>query len=218
MIFGEFAAAFPSLFHSWIHAVFAQLGFPDGFLEFLQALLFHNFALGQNIGRDMFLYLILVGIIQGCPSSGLFFAVATYPFFKELQRIQEGLTLAWPHNAAIRRCADDIGAALASFRFLKLLEPTFRLAQEASGLVLNAAKCIIVPLGGPVSEVAPALQQWLNCHLPSWSKFNIRDKAKYLGVFMGPGHVEESWDQALAKFWKEFALLLLVGCRPSLPF
>ena len=55
MIFGDFAAAFPSLFHSWIHAVFAQLGFPDGFLDFLQALLFHNFALGQSNGKNIFL-------------------------------------------------------------------------------------------------------------------------------------------------------------------
>ena len=90
MVFWDFAVAFPSLFHSWIHAVFEQLGFPDGFLDFLQALLFHNSALGQNNGKHFLLYLILVRIIQGCPSSGLVFAVATHPFFKELQRIRMG--------------------------------------------------------------------------------------------------------------------------------
>ena len=157
MIFWDFAAAFSSLFHSWILAVFAQLGFPDGVLEFLNAILFHNFALGQSNGKNVFLYLILVVIIQGCPSSGLVFAVATHPFFKELQRIQEGLNIAWPDCAAIRFCADDIGAALASFRYLALLQPVFKLAQGASGLVLNAAKCVIVPLSGMWPRLLPSL-------------------------------------------------------------
>ena len=63
----DFQAAFPSVSHAWIHAVFRFYGFPSGFLHFLSALLFHNFAIFSGNGPCMFLYLILAGIVQGLP-------------------------------------------------------------------------------------------------------------------------------------------------------
>jgi hypothetical protein len=62
LILWDFATAFPSIFHSWVESVFLRLGFPEGFLDFLNALLFHNFAIGRQGGRDVFLFLIVVGI------------------------------------------------------------------------------------------------------------------------------------------------------------
>ena len=40
----DFKAAFPSISREWIHFVFKKYGFPDWFLSFLEALLFHNFV------------------------------------------------------------------------------------------------------------------------------------------------------------------------------
>ena len=59
--------------HKWLHAVFKAYGFPLGFRLFLEALLHHNFAV---FGPDKkLLYIILAGIVQGCPAAGMCFAV-----------------------------------------------------------------------------------------------------------------------------------------------
>ena len=113
----DFAAAFPSLYHCWILAVFTALKFPDGYVDFLEAIFYHNVAFGLVSGDPIFLYFILCGIIQGCPSSGQVFAIATHPFFKMLEQKQEQLNRARPSSAAIRGCADDISAALGSYKF-----------------------------------------------------------------------------------------------------
>ena len=41
----DFAAAFPSVTHSWILAVLCHFGFPDGFVQFIDCLLTLNVAL-----------------------------------------------------------------------------------------------------------------------------------------------------------------------------
>ena len=41
----DFANAFPSIFHDWILKVLAHLGFPIGFISFIDCLLFHNVAI-----------------------------------------------------------------------------------------------------------------------------------------------------------------------------
>ena len=85
----DFQAAFPSVTHAWIQAVFRFYGFPEGFLHFLSALLFHNFAIFSGNGPNIFLYLILAGIVQGCPSAGSCFAIAADPFFYLLACLQD---------------------------------------------------------------------------------------------------------------------------------
>ena len=44
----DFLAAFPSVRHQWIFAVFRAYGFPEGFCSFIEALLFHNVAYLHN--------------------------------------------------------------------------------------------------------------------------------------------------------------------------
>ena len=71
----------------------------------------------------IFSYLILAGIVQGCPSAGPCFAVACDPFFKDLESLQQKVlshTRSSEH-LVFRGCADDIGAALASYKFLKII-------------------------------------------------------------------------------------------------
>ena len=91
-------------------------GFPLGFLNFLEALFFHNYAIYSSKGFSAFLYWILAGIVQGCPSAGMCFAVAADPFFHLLDKIQAqvpAIDHSYQH-IAIRGCADDIGGSLSS--------------------------------------------------------------------------------------------------------
>ena len=132
----DFQAAFPSVSHACIHAVFRFYGFPEGFLHFLSALLFHNFAIFSGSGPCMFLYLILAGIVQGCPSAGSCFAIAADPFFYLLACLQDKFPAKNQSHSHLhfRGCADDIGAAIASYKFLKVIKPVFDQAEKLQGL------------------------------------------------------------------------------------
>ena len=95
-----------------------------------------------------FLYLILTGIVQGCPSAGLLFAIAADPFFQEFLRLQSHSRHPRHKKVttiAFRGCADDIGAALASYKLLILVKPIFVKAEFFAGLKLGVAKCVIIP-------------------------------------------------------------------------
>ena len=132
----DFQAAFPSVTHAWIQAVFRFYGFPAGFLHFLSALLFHNFAIFSGNGPNIFLYLILAGIVQGCPSAGSCFAIAADPFFYLLACLQDRFPDKSHQHSQLnfRGCADDIGAAIASYKFLKVIKPVFDQAEAFAGL------------------------------------------------------------------------------------
>ena len=55
-------------------------------------------------------------------------------------------------RSRLRCCADDLGSVLVSISELLKLAPVFQWTQDAFGLVLNACKCVLVPLG-PGSRV-----------------------------------------------------------------
>ena len=85
----DFLAAFPSVRHQWVLAVFRAYGFPVGSCSFIEALFQDSYAIYVSQGSQSFLYLILAGIVQGCPSAGMCFAVAADPFFKLLDSLQK---------------------------------------------------------------------------------------------------------------------------------
>ena len=158
----DFAAAFPSIFHDWILGVFGAYGFPEGYCSFLEGLFFHNVAYSSSKGVSIFLYVIIVGIIQGCPASGQIFAVSSNPIFAMLQETQDLINAPGPLGAVVRGCADDIGAALASFKLLSLFKPAFDCALDFAGLRLNDVKCTLVPLNfANFDGVSKAIREWL---------------------------------------------------------
>ena len=199
----DFLAAFPSLRHAWVLLVFRMYGFPSGFCRFLEALLFHNFAIFSSRGVQVFLYLILAGIVQGCPSAGMMFAVAADPFFKELKTLQNRLkSNDGTPMIAFRGCADDIGAALASFRFLQLCKPIFDKAKAYSGLTLNPKKCVLVLADFIDFETSSCkLKGWLAANIPDWEGFKIAKAHAYLGPGIGPDANDAIWNKAIDKYW-----------------
>jgi hypothetical protein len=200
----DFLAAFPSVRHKWVLVVFRHYGFPEGFCLFLEALFHHNFAIYVSKGFQSFLYLILAGIVQGCPSAGLCFAVAADPFFRELEVLQRKLPSATHQSShiAFRGCADDIGGALASFKLLKIAKPIFDKAADFAGLKLNPSKCVLIPVcyvDFPLAALA--IQEWVARHLPEWKNFKIVRSHAYLGPAIGPSAGDSIWDKSIAKYW-----------------
>ena len=84
------------------------------------------------------------GVKQGCPASGLLFAMACDPIFHWLQdaivpRNPTDLDFVQPAQSAY---ADDIAVAASSFWCLMTpLAPAFRTVDQIVGLNLNHRKC-----------------------------------------------------------------------------
>ena len=79
--FFDIAAAYPSLSHAFLFLALQAFNLPQGALNVFKCM-YHNVkAFGRHGGVKMFLFSILAGVIQGCPLSGLAFAIALDPFF-----------------------------------------------------------------------------------------------------------------------------------------
>ena len=76
----EFAAAFPSMSHTWIAACFTAIGVPSGAHGLIMNMYCLSLAHSAAGGTLIPLFLILAGVLQGCPLSGCLFAVGVEPF------------------------------------------------------------------------------------------------------------------------------------------
>ena len=93
--------------------------------------------------------------------------------------------------------ADDLGMVMYQV-FVELpraLHPFGRWA-AASGLLLNAAKCIIIPLW---SAKIDAIREWLQRVVPSFATCRISFYGRYLGVVLGPHSASHAWDGLATK-------------------
>eukprot|EP00959_Pyramimonas_sp_CCMP1952_P208392 4359277-Pyramimonas_sp.AAC.1 len=57
----------------------------------------------------------------------------------------------------------------------------FEAARALAGLRLKLAKCVLIPLDGPVTEESKSeFVKWLQDWPPSWAAMSIKDCAEYL--------------------------------------
>ena len=84
-------------------------------------------------------------------------------------------------------CADDVGLCLRDLTYLDKVSDIFMRTRGVTGLVLGAAKCVIVPLWAALEHAKQQVQEYLDAYLPHWSVFKITDNARYLGFMLGPG-------------------------------
>ena len=70
----DFAAAFPSLSHSWLFRLLAHLKLPEGFVNLVKAVYHCNTAFGRVLGALAPIFLVMCGVLQGCHLSGVLFA------------------------------------------------------------------------------------------------------------------------------------------------
>ena len=201
-IFYDFEAAFPSLAHDFLHQSLLALGLPESVCRFVECLyLGHGCKVSSSDGLHPG-FRIEAGIRQGCPLSPLLFAVVVDPLLRRLQRE------ICP--AEIRAYADDLVTVLWDlWKALPSLVELFAGFAAASGLRLNFAKVVLVPLGDASSA---AWSSRLMSSFPTWSRLQCRGWAEYLGFVLGPECADRGWAKALAKcvtrahMWGQLAL------------
>ena len=101
----DYASAFPSLAQEFMIAVFEHNGMPIGLINFAKGIYFIVYAFLAASQGGYFLFLIIRGVIQGCPLAGAFFCMAADPTIYSIQHSLE------PDGVG-RACADDLGVVL----------------------------------------------------------------------------------------------------------
>ena len=78
----DFAAAYPSVNHSWIFSVLEHTGLPDFSAASYEAFIRDSITHVEFAGAERGQFLMARGVRQGCPASGFLFAMAFDPIFR----------------------------------------------------------------------------------------------------------------------------------------
>ena len=105
----DFAAAYPSVNHSWILSVLEKTELPEFICRLLRSIENDSTTHVKFAGSTRGQFLMARGVRQGCPASGFLFAMAFDPIFRCLQeavipRNPDGLDFLQPVQCAY---ADD---------------------------------------------------------------------------------------------------------------
>ena len=188
----DFAAAYSSVNHSWIFDVFNQTELPDFMCRFLRTICYDSTTHVEFATMTRGQFHMARGVRQGCPASGVLFAMTFDPIFRWLQnavipRSPSGLYFLQPVQCAY---ADDFAIVATPFRRLfTALVPAFQAMDSVAGLALNYRKCCGVHNGSEGSEIP---LEWLSVHCP--------DFAKYEGTMIGPEGSIHRWTAPRKKF------------------
>ena len=122
-------------------------------------------------------------------------------------------------DATSRAFADDIGTLLNAPHQIPTLHANFALFQRVSNLALKPKKCVVVPLGAPLTtERAQLVRDYITKHAPSWCSFKITDVAEYLGFLLGPKGGLTSWKKAVGNYYKTTKIIAAANLSPTLGF
>ena len=81
----DFAAAYPSVNHSWIFHVVEKAELPEFICRFLRRIYCESTTHVEFAGMTRGQFLMVRGVRQGCPANGFLFAMAFDPIFRWLQ-------------------------------------------------------------------------------------------------------------------------------------
>jgi hypothetical protein len=116
--------------------------------------------------------------------------VASDLLLRRLERLIPG--------ACSRAYADDLAVINRKIvETLAKLAPIFEEYGRISGLCLSIPKTILVPL---FQHLVDELRARISAVAPDLGGIGIKNAAKYLGVFVGPGKGTSSWDAPLLKY------------------
>ena len=189
VILFDFNAAFPSLSHEYIFTTLQRIGVPEQATNLIRALYHNNkceVALqGQRFGG----FPMMAGIRQGCPLSPLIFVVVVDTLLRRI--------LAEVPSAKVRGYADDIALVTEDLlRDIPALQDIFARFAAVSGLHLNFAKTVIIPLGYTTPD---QLHHHLQAINHPWAAAQCASHSAYLGITTGYGRGNDSWSKPLAK-------------------
>ena len=151
-----------------------------------------------KVGGELFPGVVVEsGVRQGCPLSGLLFAICVDSLISAIAPVLGA-------DGAITAFADDIGVVTENiWKSPPVLCDLFLKIEQISGLSLNISKTVAIPLWRYSSS--KNVQTLIKEHCPAWADRPIRDRGKYLGFIIGPGAGEENWTKPLDKFQQRAA-------------
>lgn len=188
----DFAAAFPSLSHDMIWDTMVASGNDESFIDIVKMFYTDNRHILKLRGDEFHGVLVQSGVRQGCPLSGLLFAICSDVLLTRITKL-------FGKNEAIGAFADDIAVLLESFWVAApSLQPFFQEFQQISALQLNVCKPVMMPPWSFISKDNVVKLEREFC--PGWAKFEVVSCGKYLGYLIGPGAGAGVWSKALAKF------------------
>ena len=79
LAFFDYAAAFPSVAHAWLLAVLQHSSVPRGFFNAIKTLYSGTKGFCNIGGISQFVFMVLSGVLQGCPLSGTLLVIAMDP-------------------------------------------------------------------------------------------------------------------------------------------
>ena len=147
----DFAAAYPSVNHSWIFHVLEKTELPEFICRFLRRIYYDSTTHVEFAGMTRGQFLMARSARQGCPASGFLFAMAFDPIFRWLQ---DAIIPRNPAGLQPAQCAyaDDLAVALSFRCLMTALAPAFQTVDQIAGLKLNHRKCCWVKYGSERCE------------------------------------------------------------------
>lgn len=141
-------------------------------------------------------FAVRAGTPQGSPLSGSLFSLATILLVEELCAILGGDSVYF--------FADDAAVLVQRMDQMPALYEVFQRFSAASGLVLKATKCKLIPLRRHDCDERTNIRRYeemLHELTPGWAGFQVVSDATYLGFRMGPSATDDiKWAGPVAKF------------------
>ena len=138
------------------------------------------------------------GVRQGCPLSGLLFAICADVL---LIRLQSTLTGS---DEVARAFADGTAIVIADYvKSIPTISDLFTQYAAISGLRLNVKKTLFIPLWH-ISSYG-GLRNLVREHCPAWWDINIVLNGKYLGFVIRPATSDRSWNAPMCKYARRVA-------------
>ena len=136
----DFSAAFPSLAHDMLWDTLEVAGVDADYIRAIKLFYKHNKHIMKLKGLEFEGPLVESGVRQGCPLSGLLFAIAVDVLLRKLQKHLH-------NDEELGAFADDIAVVVSNvWTTMPILRRIFDEFEQISALKLNIRKTVLIPL------------------------------------------------------------------------
>lgn len=186
----DFVAAFPSLARKWLFLVLWWIGIPNRIVRAILELYKDNHHYFNWKGKVHYAFCSKGGVKQGCPLSGILFAIALDPLIRYIMRSVS------PRNT-MQAYADDILMVVKClWSEIETIAKCFIDIKKVANLGLNLTKTIVIPLWKFEKD---HVRTAIDALVPSWCNVAIASKGKALGLWIGPSAMLDSWAAPMNK-------------------